>query len=242
MRHTIESILASHLGAGQFEYGFADLRGLLDPEYSGFSYAISILRPLDDAIVDGISEGPTLPYYDHYREINLTLGQAAEALATFLEAEGKKALGIRPTIDDSEITERFLTTLRSNFSHKMAATRAGLGWIGKTDLLISKKYGPRMRLASVLVNEQILETGTPIEASRCGKCEQCVNACPVNAANGKPWDIHTDRDLFLDAFTCWKKCRELTQTRIDKEESICGICIAACPIGRSRRDLDTKQS
>ena len=232
MKQKIETVLASHLGAGRFEYGFADLRGLLDPEYDEFNYALSILRTLDDAIVDGISDGPTLPYYDQYNDINRRLTWTVDALAAFLEVEGIKARAIRPTIDESDITEQFLTTLRLNFSHKMAATRAGLGWIGKTDLLISKKHGPRIRLASVLVTEQILEVDAPIEASRCGKCAQCVDACPADAANGKPWDIRTDRDLFLDAFACWKKCRELTQTRIDKEESICGICIAACPIGR----------
>jgi epoxyqueuosine reductase len=235
VKQEIENILASHLGTGQFEYGFADLKGLLASEYQAFEYGISILRPLDDAIVDGITEGPTLPYYDQYNNINLRLSRAGNALAAFLQAEGKTALGIRPTLDESEITGQFRNNLRWSFSHKMAATRAGLGWIGKTGLLISKQYGPRMRLTTVLVNEQILEIGRPIEASRCGECDWCVRACPANAANGKPWDIHTDRDLFLDAFACRNKCRELTQTRIDKEASICGICIAVCPIGRPSR-------
>jgi len=61
MKQEIDTILASHLDAGRFEYGFADLRGLLGSEYSGFSDGISILRPLDDDIVDAITEGPTLP-------------------------------------------------------------------------------------------------------------------------------------------------------------------------------------
>ena len=38
------------------------------------------------------------------------------------------------------------------FSFKYAAVNAGLGWIGKNDVLITEKYGPRVRLSAVLVD------------------------------------------------------------------------------------------
>jgi epoxyqueuosine reductase QueG len=44
----------------------------------------------------------------------------------------------------------------------MAATRAGIGWIGKKDLLVSEKFGPRNRLASVLTNYPFENLGGPI--------------------------------------------------------------------------------
>ena len=41
-----------------------------------------------------------------------------------------------------------------DISHKMVATRAGLGWIGKADLFISSRFGPRLRLVSILINKK----------------------------------------------------------------------------------------
>ena len=121
---------------------------------------------------------------------------------------------------------------RTNFSHKMVATRAGLGWIGKTDLLVSEKFGPRLRLATVLTNYRFDNLGIPITESRCGKCGICVEACPSQAANGNSWNVSLDRDQFYDAFKCRDMCRKLSLERLDKEISICGICVCVCPKGQ----------
>jgi epoxyqueuosine reductase QueG len=57
------------------------------------------------------------------------------------------------------INELLLTQLPS---HKMVATRAGLGWIGKTDLFVSNKYGPRVRLASIRIDAPVSSINKPI--------------------------------------------------------------------------------
>ena len=44
--------------------------------------------------------------------------------------------------------------LEAPFSFKFAAVNAGLGWIGKNDVVITEKYGPRVRLSAILINEQ----------------------------------------------------------------------------------------
>ena len=43
--------------------------------------------------------------------------------------------------------------LTAPFSFKFAAVNAGLGWIGKNDVVITKQYGPRVRLSVILINE-----------------------------------------------------------------------------------------
>lgn len=231
MRKEIESILDRQLGAGMYDWGFADMRGLLDREYEEFGWAVSILRRLDDAVIDGIADGPTTPYYLHYNEVNSLLNGAVAALERFITGLGAGAHAKRATLSESEIKQRSPVTLRTNFSHKMAATRAGLGWIGKTDLLVSKKFGPRVRLASVLVKDRLLEPDEPISEERCGDCDLCVRECPAGAANGRPWDVHTDRDEFFDPHRCRSKCRELSKSMIDKDISLCGICVSICPLG-----------
>ncbi len=124
-------------------------------------------------------------------------------------------------------------TLRHYFSHKMVGTRAGLGWIGKSDLFVSVKFGPRLRLASILVDFPLKPLEPPIDSSRCGKCNVCVEACPAKAATGKLWNIKVDRDEFYDAYKCRDKAKEISLAATGQnEDEICGICIAVCPAGR----------
>ena len=55
MNQEIKKILNRHLiPSGDFIYGFADLSGLLNKKFEDYPYGISILRRLDDEIVDGI--------------------------------------------------------------------------------------------------------------------------------------------------------------------------------------------
>ncbi|MCK9565162.1 MAG: hypothetical protein M0Q43_03825 [Methanothrix sp.] len=63
------------------------------------------------------------------------------------------------------------------FSHKLAAHMAGLGWIGKSCLLITPEAGPRVRWASVLTDAPMKATGYAM-AERCGECRKCVDVCP----------------------------------------------------------------
>jgi len=114
----------------------------------------------------------------------------------------------------------------------MVATRAGLGWIGKTDLFISPVFGARLRLTSILISKDVLSALKPIDKSRCGNCSICVDKCPAQAATGQHWDINTDRDIFFDAFKCREKCGELAKIHLKVDRRICGICVAVCPIGR----------
>ena len=114
----------------------------------------------------------------------------------------------------------------------MIATRAGLGWIGKTDLFISKAFGPRLRLVSILIDKPVNTTVLTNDKSRCGKCNVCVECCPARAANGILWDINTDRDIFFNAHKCREKCAELARLLGKKNTRICGVCVSVCPLGK----------
>ena len=150
----IHNIVKRHLNpADKYIYGFANLTGLLPSKFDGYSFGISIARKLDDNIIDGIIDAPTPEYLHHYEEINHLTLVLAESIASDLYGEGIGAIAIKPTIltDNNELDEKY-PTLRYDISHKMVATRAGLGWIGKTDLFISKYFGARIRLISILLN------------------------------------------------------------------------------------------
>ena len=228
----IDEIIAKHLIPEEnFIYGFANLTGLLDPKFEGFNFGISIGRRLDNEIVDSIINGPTKEYYTHYRQTNEELEKLTLEISHDLKINGIESLDIEPTVSTSDIDTKYSGMLRTDISHKMVATRAGLGWIGKTDLFISKKFGPRLRLVSILLKTPLLSKSKPIDKSRCGNCNICVDICPAKAANGLLWNINVKREEFFDPIKCRKQCAEYGHQRLGIDVRVCGICVAACPIG-----------
>ena len=214
---------------GEYIYGFADLSDLLSSRFKGHDYGIVIGKKLDDSIVDSIIEGPNESYYELYMETNEALSGLIQRVSKALKPEGVSSIPVEPTVPDEQLDRE---KLLYDFSHKMAATRAGLGWIGKTALLVSKIFGPRLRLATVLIDHPPDNFGPVIDSSRCGDCFLCVKWCPAGAANGLLWEVGLKREAFFNPFRCWEKCLELSEKRIGKKVSICGICISVCPVGR----------
>jgi len=123
------------------------------------------------------------------------------------------------------------TELKALFSFKTAAARAGIGWFGKNDVIITEKYGPRIRLAVILIDE-VFEYDQPITESRCpDDCTRCVDACPCKALKNRQWTLYTDRSEIID----YQKCNRMRSAFINKlgRKSACGKCFAACPFGQA---------
>lgn len=119
--------------------------------------------------------------------------------------------------------------LSSSFSLKLAATCSGIGWVGKNSMLVTKEYGPRIRLAAIFVDLD-LPINQPISESSCGECKVCVNACPHNCIHNKNWSVGIERDLLFDAI----KCKSVGHKNIEYLgcNFSCGICAFSCPIGK----------
>jgi len=230
----IRNIVENHLIPKQdYVFGFASLKGLIPKEYSDFEYGISIGKRLDDKIINNLIDGPTIEYLDHYNDINKQLAELTSKIQKDLLHNNIYSLPIVPTISiGSKQFKKYLKTLTYDISHKMVATRAGLGWIGKTDLLITKEFGPRLRLVTILLKQDPGCNIKPVENSKCGDCNICVIRCPAKAATGLKWNVTIHRDEFFNAFKCREKCGELAKQKLNVDERICGLCIRVCPIGR----------
>jgi epoxyqueuosine reductase len=229
------------LPQSDYIFGFADLNGLIDKKFDGFGYGISIGKKLDDGIIDKIKDGPTIEYYNYYNQVNKELAELTHKIESDLINSGLEAKAIEPTVKrPEEKYKNYLKTLTVDISHKLVATRAGLGWIGKTDLFISEKFGPRLRLVSILLKQNPDTVAVPINESRCGGCTICIEKCPAKAASGKLWNINTHRDEFFDAQKCRKKCSELAKLRLNVDERICGLCVAVCPLGKKKSVIRKK--
>ncbi|MGA1976601.1 MAG: 4Fe-4S double cluster binding domain-containing protein [Bacteroidales bacterium] len=233
----IRDIITKHLIPDkEFIFGFSELQGLTKRKFDGFNYGISIGMKLDDRIIDKIIDGPTIEYHEHYKQVNKELAGLTMTIQEDLSEAGIKSITIPPTNTSSDGSNKhYLETLTMDVSHKMVATRAGLGWIGKSDLFISDRFGPRLRLVSILLKQDPGICAVPVNESKCGKCNICVEKCPAKAASGELWNIHTHRDEFFDAQKCRSKCAELSKQRLGRNVHICGICVSVCPFGKNRQ-------
>jgi len=167
-------------------------------------------------------EMPTYAYYQEYLGLNERLDEIAGTIAEVLRDAGYAAQ-VNPA------TQRQLdyATLAAPFPHKTAATRAGLGWIGKSGLLVTRELGPAVRLSSVLTAAPLV-SGAPITESECGECTACEEACPGGAISGLEWRAGMAREEFFDAFACARAARARAQAR-GIEQTVCGICMLVCP-------------
>jgi epoxyqueuosine reductase len=202
--------------------GYADLKDVPEQNRMGFRYGISIAVALNPEIVSGIQNGPTNEYYNEYNRLNVLLDDLGQYAVNLLEESEFKAFPLtRSNVVEDD------TTWRTMLPHKTVATLAGLGWIGKCAMLVTKPFGSAVRITSVLTNAQ-LETSEPIRVSQCGSCSVCKNICPGNAVLGTNWAVDKDRDTFYDAFACRKAARERT-SKIGIEATLCGLCMYSCP-------------
>lgn len=212
-RTTVGFLLA---GTGVDAWGVADNaspRAL--PLAPDLPTAIVVLRRLRPAALEGLQNGPTPAYREEYRSLNRSLDEATALLAGTLEAHGHAALRVPATSAAASAAE-------PQISHKAAATRAGLGWIGKTALFVSHEFGPAVRLATVFTDLE-LAPGRSVESGLCGPCRACIEACPAGAGRNVQWTAGAPRDELFDAFACE---RHLEHTDAG---GICGICVAVCP-------------
>lgn len=211
------------LDKGASLVGFSDLSKIPSDTRDFVRYAVSIAVALNPAIIAGISEGPTREYHLEYKRANVLLSDLADYAAKMIRNLGYRAIPKAPT--NVGIDARTQSTI---LPHKTVATRAGLGWIGKCALLVTREYGAAIRLTTVLTDAE-LETAVPMDQSLCDDCEACVKFCPGGAPSGKNWKVNLNRDSFFDAFACAGAARECAIKRMGIDDTICGICISVCP-------------
>ncbi|WKY48903.1 4Fe-4S double cluster binding domain-containing protein [Eubacteriaceae bacterium ES3] len=216
--------LAISLGAT--ELGYSDLMVMDAQDRFDYRYAVTVVVRLANGVIDQIKDEPTHTYFSHYRAVNRLIDHITLRLGLYLESQGFPSM---PIPASQSINGDDHSPYSSAFSHKTGAVLSGLGWIGKSALLIHRQYGPRVRLGTILTNAPVLP-GTPIKKSQCTSCSACVKVCPALAIEGKNWRMGMIRNELYDAHACSVYMKEAFK-HIGRG-AVCGLCMAVCPIGK----------
>lgn len=217
--------MLKELGAVKIGYGY--LEDVLPPRLKHLKTGISIAVRLSDQVLDDMIDKPTHSYFHHYRTVNYRIDQIILSATFKLQEWGYLAMPVAA----SQSINIDGNNYQGLFPHKTAATRSGLGWIGKSALLITEEFGPRIRFGTLLTNMEV-DYHEPITISKCEDCRICVKICPAMAIQGKNWYPGIDREEIFDAKACSDHMSG--QYKHIGRGSVCGLCIKSCPIGSKR--------
>lgn len=198
------------------------------PQYP-FGISIAIKVPIE--VIKGISEGPTIDYFNTYLKLNDSLDELGLYCEEYLISKGYDAYA--QTVDRT----KEYGVLKTIMPHKTVATCAGIGWIGKSTLLVTPEFGSAVRLTSVLTNAPLRVPELALD-SPCKGCNICKEACPAGAIVGNVWNKGSEREYIFDALMCRKTARRIAQQAIKKEITLCGKCIEVCPF--TKRYLESE--
>ncbi|MBN1271841.1 MAG: epoxyqueuosine reductase [Candidatus Aminicenantes bacterium] len=218
------------LSLGFSLFGVADISGVprgfnMEPETLRlYPRAVVLAKRLLDAVIETVKDAPNAVYFHHYRQLNFFLDRGAFLLSSAVQDMGYRALPIAASqIIDWE-------NQKAHLSHKHMARLAGLGWIGRSNLLVTPEWGARVRLVTVLT-DMPLEPDKPLDED-CGECRKCLDVCPASAIREKQEDF--------DHLACFEKLKEFRKRGL-VGQYICGVCVRACP-GKYREAVSSKNS
>lgn len=213
-------------GASIVEY--ANLEGIPITQRNYLNFGISIGVSLNPEVIKSIEEGPNVHYQKEYTRVNQLLDDIGKLAVDYIQKKGFKGYVLTSTISTQKNN---LIDLSTPLPHKTVATIAGVGWIGKSALLVTKEYGSAIRLTTVLTDMylDINKSQESYKKSCCAECMECVKVCPANAILGRNWRLGLNRDYFYNAIKCRQTITQMIKDRHNIQDLICGKCILACP-------------
>ena len=189
---------------------FIDISQLSEAQNKGYANAILFGIPLSPGFLQKITDMPDYVQKmieadqieeDEFHQKELRTDAIADSIADYIHSKGyaaysqsEKNIGATGFYDE--------LSKRTPLPHKTIAGLAGLGWIGKHNLLVTNEFGSAVSLCTVLTDAPLKTIlYDPLE-SQCGDCDICKKICSINAIKGNHWSISSARDDLVDVNKC----------------------------------------
>ena len=162
------------------------------------------------------SSAPQVAKYAYGRDYHKVLLKKHKALLAAIQ-EKQKCKG-RIFVDSAPVFERAW------------AVKAGLGWIGKSSMLISPTVGVHTLISGIVLDTVVDTYDSPMERN-CGKCTRCIEACPSQAIIAPRM---VDANKCLSYQTIEHRGPYTEKTELFNAVFGCDKCIDACPFSRTK--------
>ena len=189
------------LECGASKVGYANVEGLAS-EFVDFPNGISLVLKIPKETIQLVKDEEYEEYWKSFHRQIGKLTKISHKGERYIKNLGYDAFALTMKRNECDM-EKLLSIL----PYKTIATKAGLGWIGRSALFVTPEYGSAVALGGILT-DMPLEFGEPITDSECDDCTNCQDACPVGAISGTVKNPHK-----IDQSKCIK----------------CGSCLNACP-------------
>lgn len=152
-------------------------------------------------------------------DYHFILSRRMEALIEYIKSEvNQEDIAFKPMVDTGELID------------VRVAERAGIGFVGKNGLLVTKEFGSYVYLGELITNIEF-PVDAPVDYG-CGDCTRCVDFCPTNAllGNGK---MNAQRCLSYQTQTKGFMPKEFRK-KIGHVIYGCDICQQVCPYNKGK--------
>jgi len=206
MNDELKNILIKH---GADIVRFIDVTCFPTKQTHGYNKAILFCMVLSKEYITSIQNGKEINYEnDEYLEKEHKVEKLADWLADYIQQKGFKALSQseKSNLVNGYTEQAYIDpNLKQGISFlplKAIARVGGLGFIGKSNLLVTQEYGSAFAMCAVLTNAPVFTKNHPIIEPKCGSCEACVINCPAKALLGNEWTIDGGRESIVDVSKC----------------------------------------
>lgn len=179
------------------------------PYFEPDTQPLEVLENTDKAYISRYALGR-----DYHKLMRHRLNHLAEKISDWWGGPVQQ----RPFVDSAPVLEKPL------------AEKAGLGWVGKNTLMLSKETGSWHFLGEIYTSLELPLDKTP-QADQCGKCRACLKVCPTDAFP-KPYVLDARRCISYLTIEHQGSIPEELRPRMGNRVFGCDDCQLVCPWNR----------
>lgn len=202
----------------------------------GYCSAITLAAAISvsscDLLLKKVDQGSLFYFEKHVKGQAEAMDAAAEKLCRFIETRGYRAFhvpGLGTAYRDGDC--------RTILSHITHARLSGIGSMGDSGMLLTREFGPRVRLTTILTN-CVLSASEELEADLCTHCGACMVICPSGSITGGRFDEKHPKRCYTNKNLCAAH-RDENKKRFGSR--FCNLCMAVCPIGEDKKSWNSQK-